>query len=457
MYKVIFIFFLSIIFAEESYHLKSNNLTFDNKTLNLNKNFILEHDFGIIKAKNANLENLNKNKLKLTLIDDVSLETTNDTKLNATLAILDLKSSNITFLSDDKITFFNTLDTKKIKNKNFYIEAKKASCNLNIESYLQKPSLKDVYSIIFTDEIFAKIDEDLKINANTAHFFQENENSNLLLLPKEHKKCLTSYKNSYIYSKNVKVDLKENNITMDDVDGEIVDFLKNNEKIVFSSNYMFFNNFENSILLRNNVILKDSSKKIISDEVELIKKIKNKALHKIITRGNTTIDFLNKKTNKKSTLISKGTIELDNDRKLISAFTSKKKLTDNLIFQDEMVMLSSKKAYLKYNLDDTIKEILVKDNVKFTYKKDTNTIGYGVADIIKYYPKTKILKLTSNENKRVLFWQDDDSIHLSADEIIIDQKEKESIKALGDVRCTFNLDEEKFFNEIFSEYMWSYE
>jgi lipopolysaccharide export system protein LptA len=456
-YLSLFLLLLSFLFSEEVYKIKSKNLSFDNKFLNLENDFVLENDLGTIKAKKAKIENFNKNKLKLTLTDDVILESINNTKLLAKEAILDLESSNITFLSDDKITFFSTLDTKKIKNKNFYIEAKQARSNLNIEHYLNKPNIKDIYSITFTDNIFAKIDEDLTINSSIAKFFQEKENSFLFLYPKENEKCLTSYKNSYILSNNVKIDLIDNNITFENASGEILDFLKNSNKITFSSSQMLFNNFENSILLKDNVVLKDENKKIFSNEVEIIKKIKNKNLHKMITRGNTIIEFLNKKTNKTSTLTSTGTLELDNDKRLISAFSNKKKLNENLIFQDEMVMLTSKKAFLSYSNDDVITEILLKDNVKFTYKKDKNTIGYGIADSIKYNPKTKILKLSSNENKRVLFWQDDDAIHLSANEIIIDQNEKESIKALGDVRCTFNLDEEKFFNEIFSEYMWSYE
>jgi lipopolysaccharide export system protein LptA len=457
MYKLIlFLLLFSSLFSEDKYHIKSKNLYFNNNFLNLEKDFILENDLGIIKARQAKLENFNKSKLKLTLIDDVILESINNTKLTAKKAILDLETSNITFLSDDKITFFSTIDTKKIKDKNFYIEAKKADSNLNIENYLNKPNIKDIYSITFNENVFAKIDNDLQINSFVAKFYQEKESSFLYLYPKENEKCITSYKNSYILSNNVKIDLLENNASFENVSGEILDFLKNN-KIIFSSNQMFFNNLENSILLKENVILKDENKKIFSNEVEIIKKINNKNLHKMITRGNTLIEFSNKKTNKTSTLTSTGTLELDNDKRLISAFSPKKNLNENLIFQDEMVMLTSKKAFLSYSNDDQIKEILLKDNVKFTYKKDKNTIGYGIADSIKYNPKTKILKLSSNENKRVLFWQDDDAIHLSANEIIIDQKEKESIKALGDVRCTFNLDEEKFFNEIFSEYMWSYE
>ncbi|NGX35125.1 MAG: hypothetical protein K1060chlam1_01495, partial [Candidatus Anoxychlamydiales bacterium] len=65
--------------------------------------------------------------------------------------------------------------------------------------------------------------------------------------------------------------------------------------------------------------------------------------------------------------------------------------------------------------------------------------------------ETKVL-LSSEKNKKVLFWQEDKSLKLSANEIHINPKEKNDIKGLGDVRFTFNLEEENLIHEIFSKY-----
>ena len=47
----------------------------------------------------------------------------------------------------------------------------------------------------------------------------------------------------------------------------------------------------------------------------------------------------------------------------------------------------------------------------------------------------------------------DNSLRLSAKEIIINQKNITDIKGIGDVRFTFNLEEENLIHDIFSKYV----
>ena len=142
-------------------------------------------------------------------------------------------------------------------------------------------------------------------------------------------------------------------------------------------------------------------------------------------------------------------------KKIISAFSFKNP-DEDIIYEDTKVFISSKKAKSSYDNDNNLQDLILEKDVHFIYKKDGIPVGYGIADKIEYFPNDNLIKLKSDENKKVLFWQADNSTKLSAKEIIINQKEKNDIKGIGDVRFTFNLEEENLIHEIFSKYT-SYE
>jgi len=103
---------------------------------------------------------------------------------------------------------------------------------------------------------------------------------------------------------------------------------------------LVWRNFENALLLTDNVQVIDSQfGTILSDEVEIIKKLKENAIRKIISRKNTTINFFSKN---KAHLTTKGIIELDHEKKQISAFSLKKQ-NQELIYEDSNVYISAKK------------------------------------------------------------------------------------------------------------------
>ncbi|MFA6502609.1 MAG: hypothetical protein WCT85_07450, partial [Parachlamydiales bacterium] len=232
--------------------------------------------------------------------------------------------------------------------------------------------------------------------------------------------------------------------------GTIRNMFKKNTIFCFSSDKLFWQNFENALLLKGNVKIIDSEFGTIdSEEIEIIKKFKENNLKKIIARKNSSLNFFAKNKGK---LTSKGVLEIDHEKKIISAFNIKNQ-NEDLIYEDPNVFITSKKAKSSYDSDNNIQDIILENDVHFIYKKDNNSIGYGIADKIEYFPNEHRIKLLSYENKKVLFWQADNSIRLSAKEIIINQKEKNDIKGIGDVRFAFNLEEENLIHEIFSKYL----
>ena len=68
-------------------------------------------------------------------------------------------------------------------------------------------------------------------------------------------------------------------------------------------------------------------------------------------------------------------------------------------------MISAKKAKLIYDSNNAIQYLTFENEVKFTYQKNKNIIGFGLADKIDYTPEIKTIKLLSINDKKVLFWQ----------------------------------------------------
>jgi len=447
MRKIILLLIPFLLFAQtEKYKVSADNIIFKKNNLHFEKGFYLEHSFGKVFANKANFSNFKKESFfNFILTDGVKLITNNNGTLISDNANFDSLSSKIKFYSNDCVNYVD-----QIKKKNLNIKSKEVECLLDTKNCVKNLNIQDIYSISFLKDVILTIEDKFKIYSDKALFEKKENTSNIYLYPKKHNLCLFTFEDNEITSSAAKLDLNNLDLILDTPKGTIKNLFKNQNAICFSSGSLIWHNFENSLLLKNNVQVLDLQFGLInSEEIELIKKIKENAIRKIITRKNTTINFF---TKNKAQLTTKGIIELDHDKKQISAFSLKKQNQD-LIYEDNDVYITAKKAKLNYNLDNNIQTIILENDVRFIYQKDKNFLGYGIADKIEYYPPKKTLKLLSNDDKKVLFRQKDNSLNLSAKEIHINQKEKNDIKGIGDVRFTFNIEEENLIHEIFSKYM----
>lgn len=76
---------------------------------------------------------------------------------------------------------------------------------------------------------------------------------------------------------------------------------------------------------------------------------------------------------------------------------------------------------------------------------------FALADELFYHPSTGAITLHAEAPKKVLLWQDDRRLSSPAIEIVRDPKKKtEEIKGIGDVRLSFNAEEEALFRKVFN-------
>lgn len=91
--------------------------------------------------------------------------------------------------------------------------------------------------------------------------------------------------------------------------------------------------------------------------------------------------------------------------------------------------------------------IEIANNVRFFSHLEKET--FALADLIIYHPKEQTLIFKALAPKRVLVWQE--GIQMSAPEIHI---QKQLIQGIGDVRFTFNLEEEGMIDKQISKYLY---
>ncbi|NGX34320.1 MAG: hypothetical protein K1060chlam1_00672, partial [Candidatus Anoxychlamydiales bacterium] len=418
MRKIIFLLLPFFLFAQDaSYKISADILNFKKNNLHFENGFYLEHSFGKIYASNARFSNLKKtNKLfDFSLKNGVKLITnTNGTLLSENADFNSLKSK-IRFYSKDHVTYGD-----KIKNRDLKIISNEVKCLLDTKNVKKKLNIEDIYSIRFLNKVILTLDNQINIFCEKALFEKKENESKVFLFPKENDFCHFTYENNEIFAKKATLDVDNLDLELKNTNGQINDFLTN-KSISFVADTLNWHNFENSFSLNNNVkVIDPEVGEILSNKIEILKNIDQKSIRKIISRNNTTINFFSKN---KSKLYTQGLIELDHEKKKISAFSLKNQ-NHYLFYVDENVSIWAKKATLFYDENENIKNIILENSVRFKYIDDKNFIGYGIADKIQYLPKETKVLLSSEKNKKVLFWQEDKSLKLSANEIHINPKEK---------------------------------
>ncbi len=446
MRKIIFLIIPIFIFAQDkSYKICANTLNFKKNNLYFKNGFYLEHSFGKIFANSAKFSNLKKtNKLvDFNLKNTVKLITNTDGILISDNADFDSVSSKIRFYSKDFVTY-----TDKIKNKDLKIISKEVKCLLDTQNAIKNLNLENIYSITFLNKVILNLDNKLNIFCKKALFEKKENESHVYLFPKDNEFCYFTYENSEIFAKSATLDINNLDLELKHTKGQINNLLKD-KSISFLADKLNWHNFENSLSLNEHVkIIDPEIGEILSNQLEILKNIDQKSVRKIISRNNTTINFFSKN---KSFLYTQGLIELDYEKSKISAFSLKDR-NNYLVYVDKNISISAKKATLLYDETKNIKNIILENDVRFKYIDDKNFTGYGIADLVQYLPNDSKVLLSCEKDKKVLFWQKDKSLKLSANEVHINPKEKNDIKGLGDVRFTFNLEEENLIHEIFSKY-----
>ncbi|MBN1914459.1 MAG: hypothetical protein JW769_01045 [Parachlamydiales bacterium] len=390
---------------------------------------------GLLQAKNIDWEEVldQKNIFKI-LFNDVALFLRSGGIIKSHSGSLDIHNQMLTLTSSDKISYKDQLFPLNLT-------AKKMECNLN-----DLDANNPFSSMTFSQDVHAIFDTNFYLEGEKACYFFRNDHRTISCYPKENNFCELRMDGHPIQAQFAEVDLDDKSCRLQKIQGRM-----HHLPFAFSSDELFWNKEKNSLILKKNVHIDHIHfGHITSEEVHLLQK--NNSFEKIISEGTTQIQFRFSDL-PSATLYCEGTIIVDNESMEIRAHAQNPK--NPICFQDNNLTIYAEEAIcssIKEEQHIIPQKISLFKNVRFFHKTSPTITGLGCADIISYDPKTKIILLEAEKPKKVLFWQDDNALRISAPEIHI--TEDRQIIGKGCVRFAFNLEEEEFFQKLFSQYLW---
>jgi len=189
--------------------------------------------------------------------------------------------------------------------------------------------------------------------------------------------------------------------------------------------------------------------------------VKGKRLLKNIhTRGHSTLIYKDE-LNCLHKLVSHGWINLDRD-KLRATIDSPEQdgivpLGKQLYCEEPEIAFYADSALLEYSLADDIMQpslLTLKGNIRLFSHDPLKSARFGAADRLTYSLTTRTLILSANPGKKVLFWDENQGVRLSAPEVHIlydSETKQQNVKGIGAVQFSFTLEEQNKLYQLFPQ------
>ena len=126
--------------------------------------------------------------------------------------------------------------------------------------------------------------------------------------------------------------------------------------------------------------------------------------------------------------------------------TLKASPNEPLQFTNDTLYLEADRAQITHP-DRTF---VLEGNIRLISSQFQGKETYAIAETATYSPQENLLTLHSSSQRKVLFWQD--GFTFTAPEVHI-RKDLETVQGVGDIHFTFDLDEQNYFEQIFSKYL----
>ena len=263
-----------------------------------------------------------------------------------------------------------------------------------------------------------------------------------LLPPPLSQNCILTHNHDRLETRKVRFDLTTSQIICEEPKGTFEAPWKPDSSIRFHAHQLIW---DQDLLLKGDVSL-EQTMTLSSEQIRLTLANPDGALKSIVADGPTQMLF------KTSSLICHGPLTLDPQERLLR--------TDaGLEFIDERICLEAQSGRLTYQEVDSNwqpEALYCEGSVHLISSKIQDQESFALADLLVYLPATHTIILTCRPPNRVLFWQTDGNMTLSAPEIhvLLDPKTKrETVHGIGDVHFRFSLQEEDSIRTIFSKYL----
>lgn len=458
--------------------ISSTQAEYDGNALILKGDVLLNHSLGKMKAELASLQRQETGKefpfSFIHLENQVHLFLKENAELSCSTADLDFNSQKGKLFSqkNSKVSYTDLLR----QNAPFQILGKEADLvfikeneNPSIESIL----LHDDVSIHYAGEFLLTAGQALytKKETRTANGPAAPHAGSIVASPKnEGEKCLILHQEDRVEAKLIRLDLIQSQLLLSEPTGVLSSSLiphPEQSRLQFSSQNLIWDHLNNTLQLLGEISIDDSllghfdakERLSLSQKKELGKTV----LTALYTKGDARFRYLDRIHNEPQLLVSYGTIHFQRD-KMNALLTSPQtangsvQLEDQLYYEEARISAFANNASLDFVLNGNQLQpssLTLTGAIRFFSRDPSQPKRCALADRVVYSPATRTFILSANPGKKVLFWDEGQSLSMCAQEIHITKDPDsgaDAIQGVGNITFSFTSEESQLLHQLFPFY-----
>lgn len=438
------IFYLSSFAFAASTQVSSDIADWNGDELTLSSQVQVEHELGKMFADVATMKGDPLSELYLS--GNVKLFSQKGGKLFCDTA---------SFFQEERLAYFSSEKTLNYTQDDFRISCQKAECHFGKDIDLPRFTLFEIEHLSFMNHVHIQYGKDYSASGGRAvlkNIIGHDETSvqgTITLFPQAPScQCQLNHGQDQVFASQISMDLSRSEITCKFSSGSILLPLMGKEVLHrFSADHLFMKKDLGEMILKGNVTITGAEGlEMTSDRMILTASEDN---YTITALGQTTFHFT-----QGSSLTCSGCVHWNNAENKIEMQTEK----EPLIYEDDHITLLARQGTLLYDHDKEIEfqKVNFEKEVKIITSEFEKGTSYGMADKVVYFPVEQHCILTADDEHNVLFWNEADSIRLSASEIHIEEDprtEQYHVEGKGKVRFTFDMEGEDVLKKFLSKYL----
>jgi hypothetical protein len=454
--KILFFLLLpaTAIFSDieplEDLNLSSVNASYNGKNLMLEGCVSLDHGLGTLLSEEAFLEKETEDiDLPFSIIQlkkDVHIALKNKSTLSCETARLDFLSMTGDLRSDKQVVY-----TDEVKGENgepFPLQMMSNSVHLLFNKQNAPPFEYEVKKLTAEDQVVIEYASKFTLLADEATYQKGLTQGLIQAYPKGVSSLAKlSYQGDTVETSFIELDMDKSLLKLKSPNGSLASSLfseKMDGKVSFSSKTLDWNHEKKTLILHKDITLHEDHFGSLKAEEELViiqQEVEGVLLVKSIhVKGESIL------SNRQSTLTSPGLLHINGTQGRITATGTKEK---PISYIEEDMCLRSSQAFLEYSEPSyTLSSLLLKGEVTLSSED-----RFGIADRLTYSPYTKTVILLANPGNKVLFYDKEQDVSMSADEVHItknSETRKTEIKGVGHVQFLLSPEENTQLKTTFS-------
>lgn len=434
----------------EDLHISSKDASYDGNILVLEGDVLLKHPLGNLYSEKAFLHKTDKTENIFSLIklqNDVTISLESGSKLCCALADLNfldrtgqLHAQEGGFVSYSGF-FKNGVTPLAMQSKDLELHFVEAS-----------PAKYTIDKIVAKQAVCVTYDKDFLLTADEV-VYEPNTSSPLSGLLKAYPKkegplASISCSQGVVDSPFIEIEGEEQVLRLKAPQGLLSSSLVDKEgsgKIAFSCGELKWDYPQETLILQKNVHIAEETFGSLSTTEQMIIQQEKGLIQSIFATGTSVL------IRDRSTLTCFGELQVDGIKKEITALSPREK---PLIYKDDQMLLKASQALLLYTPEFTLSSLTLKGDIQISSCNLSGPQRRALADKLSYHPDTETLILVAAPGKKVLFYDEEQGIKMSAQEVHVVKNQttqKMDIQGIGNTVLSLSAEEDALLQKVFSQ------